>query len=53
MSEIYTVEPGDTLYGIAEAFYGNGQKYMKIYNANRDKISDPNKIYPGMELVIP
>lgn len=49
----YTVVPGDTLWGISSRFYGNGSLYMKIYNANRDKISNPNLIYPGQVLVIP
>ncbi|MBN1634408.1 MAG: LysM peptidoglycan-binding domain-containing protein [Ignavibacteria bacterium] len=49
----YTVKSGDTLSGIAKQFYGNANKYMDIFNANKDKLSDPNKIYPGQELIIP
>ena len=49
----YTVVKGDCLWKIAKKFYGNGSQYTKIYNANRDKISNPNLIYPGQVLVIP
>jgi LysM repeat protein len=49
----YTVQPGDTLSKISEKFYGSAQQYMKIFEANRDKLSDPNKIQPGQKLTIP
>jgi nucleoid-associated protein YgaU len=49
----YTVEPGDTLSKIAKRFYGQAGDYMRIYEANRDKLSDPDKIRPGQQLVIP
>lgn len=49
----YTVKSGDTLSKIAKEFYGNANKYMDIFNANTDKLKDPNKIFPGQELVIP
>ena len=49
----YTVVKGDCLWKIAKRFYGNGAEYTKIYNANKDKISNPNLIYPGQKLVIP
>ncbi|MDU3351963.1 MAG: LysM peptidoglycan-binding domain-containing protein, partial [Clostridium sp.] len=49
----YTVVIGDTLWGIATRYYGNGAQYPKIYNANRNIISNPNLIYPGQRLVIP
>lgn len=49
----YTVKRGDTLWGIANKYYGSGAKYPTIYNANRDKISDPNLIHIGWVLVIP
>jgi nucleoid-associated protein YgaU len=52
-SKTYTVQPGDTLSKISKQFYGNANDYMKIFNANRDKLSDPNKIQPGQELKIP
>jgi nucleoid-associated protein YgaU len=49
----YTVKPGDSLSKIAKEHYGNAGDYMKIFEANRDKLSDPNKIQPGQELLIP
>lgn len=49
----YTVKAGDTLSGIANQFYGNAGEYNKIFEANRDKLSDANHIRPGQELVIP
>lgn len=49
----YTVKKGDCLWGIAKKFYGDGARYIKIYNANKDKIKNPNLIYPGQVLVIP
>jgi nucleoid-associated protein YgaU len=49
----YTVAAGDSLSKIAKNFYGNPSQYMKIFEANKDKLSDPNKINVGQELVIP
>lgn len=49
----YTVQKGDCLWNIAKKFYGNGSKYTKIYEANKDKIRNPNLIYVGQVLVIP
>lgn len=49
----HVVQPGDTLWAIAKKYYGNGNQYTKIYNANKDKIKNPNLIYPGQKLVIP
>lgn len=49
----YIVKNKDTLWAIAKRFYGNGAKYTKIYNANKDKIKNPALIYPGQKLVIP
>jgi LysM repeat protein len=49
----YTVQSGDTLSKISKEVYGDATQYNKIFDANRDKLSDPNKIYPGQELVIP
>jgi nucleoid-associated protein YgaU len=47
------VQPGDSLSKISKEFYGNANQYMKIFEANKDKLSDPDKIKPGMELIIP
>ena len=49
----YEVKPGDSLSKIAKEFYGNANEYQKIFEANRDKLSDPNKVQVGQELVIP
>jgi len=51
--QTYTVQSGDTLSKISKQFYGNANEYMKIFEANRDVISDPNKINPGQTLKIP
>ena len=51
--EFYEIVSGDTLGGIAKKFYGNPSKYTKIFEANRDIIEDPNKIYPGQKIKIP
>jgi LysM repeat protein len=49
----YTVKAGDTLSAIAKQHLGDANSYMKIYNANRDQLSDPDKIKPGQVLKIP
>jgi nucleoid-associated protein YgaU len=49
----YSVQPGDNLLKISKQFYGDANKYMKIFEANKDKLSDPDKIQAGQELVIP
>lgn len=50
---IHTVESGDTLSKIAKSAYGDANSYMKIFEANRDKLNDPNMIKVGQDLVIP
>ena len=50
---LYTVVSGDSLWKIAQKFYGNGCLWPKIYEANRDKIKNPNLIFAGQELRIP
>jgi len=49
----YTVKAGDTLSAISKHFYGNANKYMKIFDANKDTLKDPDKIQPGQHLTIP
>ncbi len=49
----YTVKSGDTLSGIAKQFLGDASKYQKIFEANRDILSDPDRIKPGQVLKIP
>ncbi len=49
----YTVKAGDTLSKIAKEHLGNANAYMDIFNANRDQLSDPDKIRPGQVLKLP
>ena len=49
----YTVKAGDTLSKIAKEQLGDANAYMKIFNANKDQLSDPDKIKPGQVLKIP
>jgi nucleoid-associated protein YgaU len=52
-AQFHTVVRGDTLSKIAKEFYGNANAYMKIFEANKPMLSDPDKIYPGQVLRIP
>ena len=52
-AKTYTVKAGDTLSAIAKAELGSANAYMKIFEANRDQLSDPDKIKPGQVLKIP
>jgi outer membrane protein OmpA-like peptidoglycan-associated protein/LysM repeat protein len=49
----YVTQKGDTLWKIAEDTYGNGKKWTNIYNLNKDRIKDPNKLKPGTKILIP
>ncbi len=49
----YTVEPGDTLSKISQQFYGSSNQYMKIFEANKDVLENPDRIQPGQQLAIP
>ena len=49
----YTVQSGDTLSKIAKVHLGDANAYMKIFDANKDKLSDPDKIQVGQVLTIP
>lgn len=49
----YTVRSGDTLSGLAARFLGSTQRYLEIYEANRDVLESPNAIRAGLELTIP
>ena len=52
-SQFHDVVSGDTLSAIAKKYYGDANKYMVIFEANKPMLSDPNKIYPGQKLRIP
>ena len=49
----YTVKAGDTLSRISKELLGDANAYMEIFNANKDQLSDPDKIKPGQVLKIP
>lgn len=49
----YIVQRGNSLWVIARDLYGKGFRYTAIYSANRDQISDPNRIYPGQTFKLP
>jgi nucleoid-associated protein YgaU len=48
-----TVQPGATLWAIARESYGEGVLYVKVFEANKDRIRDPDLIYPGQVFVVP
>ena len=52
-SRTYTVKSGDSLSKIAKAQYEDASQWKRIYEANRDKISNPDLIHPGQEFTIP
>lgn len=47
------VQPGNTLWAMSEQKYGDGRRFMRIFDANRDQIRDPDLIYPGQVFVVP
>jgi nucleoid-associated protein YgaU len=49
----HTVVAGDTLSGIAQQFYGNGALFTRIFEANRDQLTNPNVIHVGQVLRVP
>ena len=52
-AQFYTVQKGDTLSKISKQFYGDPNKYMQIFEANKPMLTHPDKIYPGQVLRIP
>lgn len=52
-TEYYVIKSGDTLGKVAKQFYGDAMQYPKIFEANREVIQDPNKIFPGQKIRIP
>lgn len=52
-TKTYVVQSGDTLSKIAKEHYGDANRYNEIFEANREQLSDPDKIKPGQELIIP
>jgi 5'-nucleotidase len=51
--QVYTVQKGDTLYKLARQFYSDQARWRDIWEANRNRISDPDQIAVGMKLIIP
>lgn len=51
--EYYVIERGDTLSAIAKKYYGDPMEYKALFEANREVIEDPDKIYPGQKIRIP
>ncbi len=51
--EYYVIQKGDTLSLIAKRYYGDPMAYTKIFEANREVIQDPDKIFPGQKIRIP
>ena len=49
----YHVQPGDNLSKISKQFYGDANKYMRIFEANKDKMTDPDHLKAGTDLIIP
>ena len=52
-TKIYVVKSGDSLSKIAKAEYGDANAWNRIFEANKDILKDPNKIFPGQKLKIP
>jgi nucleoid-associated protein YgaU len=52
-NKIYVVVSGDSLSKIAKREYGDAKLWPKIFEANKDLLKDPNKIFPGQKLKIP
>lgn len=52
-TRFHTVASGDTLSAIAKKYYGEAGKYMRIFEANKPMLSDPDEIYPGQVLRVP
>jgi nucleoid-associated protein YgaU len=51
--EFYTIVKGDSLWKIAKKYYGDGNKYPVLFEANREVIKDPDLIYPGQVIRVP
>jgi nucleoid-associated protein YgaU len=49
----HVVREGDTLFGLAQRYYGDGDRFIDIYLRNRDQLSTPDRLVPGSILIIP
>ena len=52
-ARFYTIEKGDSLWKIAQQHYGDGNKWQRLFEANREVIKDPDLIYPGQQIRVP
>ena len=52
-TNFYTIQSGDSLWKIAQKHYGDGNKWNALFEANREVIKDPDKIYPGQQIRVP
>lgn len=52
-ARVHVVQPGETLYSIAKRYYGQGKQWRRVFQANKNRIIDPNRIKAGMKLIIP
>ena len=52
-AEFYTIQSGDSLSKIAKQYYGDAMKYTMLFEANREVIKHPDKIYPGQQIRVP
>lgn len=50
---VHTMRPGETLYGLARQYYGDGKKWRVIYEANQNRLTDIDDIHVGMKLIVP
>ena len=50
---VHVVQPKETLYSISRRYYGHGRHWRRIFQANNNRIVDPNQIEVGMKLIIP
>ena len=51
--QTYTIEKGDTLSKIGKQHFGNANAWKRIFEANRDTIDDPDRIFPGQVIKLP
>jgi len=51
--QVYTVQRGDTLYKLARHFYNDQARWREIWEANKNRLADPDKLQVGMKLIIP
>ncbi len=50
---VYRVRPGDSLRQVSQLFYGNIERWTALFEANRHVLDDPNRLLPGLTLVVP